>query len=118
MIRLEDIPDDENGSVLRQMRVDGDSLTLKRSIDFSVVFPSEQAVLAFCEAIQESDLKLAYRESRIRADHPWDVTVTCEMEPDHTKIGAMEEWIAALAASFGGENDGWGCFNMNDLPKV
>jgi len=66
----------------------GDSLSLPRSIDFSVVFPSQQAAFAFCDEIVESGLTLA-----------------------------MEGWLAIEAEAFGGENDGWGCFNMNDLPK-
>ena len=118
MIRLEDIPKDENGAVLRQMRADGDSLTLPRPIDFSVVFPSEQAALAFCEAIRECGLKLVHEDNRIREDRPWDVTVTREMVPNHAELGAMEALLKKHAEPLGGINDGWGCFNMDDLPKV
>jgi hypothetical protein len=28
----------------------------------------------------------------------------------------MEDWLAARAAPFASEIDGWGCFNMQDLP--
>lgn len=111
MIRLEDIPDDLNGDVLRRMRSGGDSLTLAREIDFSVIFPSEEAAIAFCEAVDKPDLKLSYRLSEVDDDRPWDVTVKKDMIPDHAKIAAMEEWLAGHAEPLGGENDGWGCFN-------
>lgn len=118
MIALEDIPDDVDGDVLRAMRAKGDSLTQPRPIDFSVVFPTERAALDFCEAIAESGVKFSHEESRADADRPWDVTVRRAMVPDHTEIIAMEEWLATRAEPHDGQNDGWGCFNIEDLPRV
>jgi hypothetical protein len=118
MIRFEDIPDDLNGDVLRRMRSGGDSLTLSRPMDFSVVFPTEDAALAFCETVHEDGLKLRYEQSDVREERPWDVTVTKDMIPSHEAIGAMEEWLAGHAEPLDGENDGWGCFNQEDLPKA
>jgi hypothetical protein len=103
MIRFEDIPDDLNGDVLRRMRSGGDSLTLSRDIDFSVIFPSEEAAITFCEAVDEPDLKVRYKLSEVDDDCPWDVTVTKDMIPDHAKIAAMENWLAAHAERLGGE---------------
>ena len=117
MIRLEDIPDDLRGDVLRSMRADGDSLTLPRPMDFSVVFPSKEAVLAFCEAVHEDGLKLSYEQNGLREDRPWDATFTKDMVPSHAAIGAMEDWLARHAEPIDGENDGWGCFTQEDLPK-
>lgn len=118
MVRFEDIPDDENGDVLRQMRGNGDSLTLPRPIDFSVVFPSKQAALAFSATIAEIGWKLVYEEAGVREDRPWEVRITREMVPEHAEIGAVEERLAAFAEPFGGMNDGWGCFNVEDLQKT
>jgi len=42
-------PDDENGDVLWRMRLDGDNLDKRREIDFSVIFPSEEATPKFAE---------------------------------------------------------------------
>jgi hypothetical protein len=117
MVRLEDIPNDLNGDVLRRMRSGGDSLTLSRDIDFSVIFPSEEAAITFCEAVDEPSLKLRYRLSEVDDDCPWGVTVTKDMIPDHAKIAAMEYWLAGHAEPLDGENDGWGCFSQEDLPK-
>ena len=117
MIRLEDIPDDLNGDVLRRMRTGGDSLTLSRPINFSVIFPTKDAALAFCEAVHEDGLKLSFKQSEVSDDRPWDVTVTKDMIPGHGAIGATEGWLAGHAEPLDGENDGWGCFNQEDLPK-
>jgi hypothetical protein len=118
MIALEDIPDDLDGDVLRQMRSCGDSLTQPRPINFSIIFPTESVVLAFCEAFTKSAHKIAYQKSEVDEDRPWDVTVTREMVPDHAEIIAMEKWLAARADPLDGRNDGWDCFNIEDLPKV
>jgi hypothetical protein len=40
-------PDDENGDVLWQMLEDGDNLSKPGEIDFSVIFPTEEAALRF-----------------------------------------------------------------------
>jgi hypothetical protein len=115
MIALDDIPDDADGEVLRRMRANGDSLTQSRAIDFSVIFPTESAARAFCEAFAEYDVKFAYQESDAEEDRPWDVTVTRTMVPDHAGIIAMEDWLESHAGPLDGLNDGWGCFNINDL---
>ena len=38
-------PDDENGDVLRLMLKNGDDLSAPREIDFSVIFPTEDAAI-------------------------------------------------------------------------
>jgi hypothetical protein len=115
VIAYEDIPDGVDGDVLRRMRRNEDSLTQPRSIDFSVVFPTEQAAIAFCEAIAEYQVELCYQESGVRKERPWDVTVARVMVPDHEAIISMEEWIAGYAGPLDGHNDGWGCFDVGDM---
>jgi hypothetical protein len=115
MIALDDIPDGVDGDVLRRMRTSGDSLTQPRPINFSVIFPTEKAAQRFCGAIAQYEVKLAYQESDAGKDRPWDVTVTRDMVPGHAEIIAMEEWLDTHARPLDGENDGWGCFSINDL---
>lgn len=93
----------------------GDSLTQSRAIDFSVVFPTEQAARSFCEAIAEYDVEIAFEKSDVDESRPWDVTVTRDMVPNHAAIIGMENWIAAYAEPLDGQNDGWGCLNVEDL---
>ena len=116
MIKFEDIPDDLNGDVLRRMRRSGDSLTQSRVIDFSIVFPTEDAVARFIEIMHDNGLKASYKNSGVHDDEPWDATVKKDMVPDHAEIGTMEDWLEKHAAPLDGRNDGWGCFSMDDIP--
>lgn len=117
MIAFEDIPDDVHGDVLRRMRGNGDSLTQERPIDFSVIFPTEQAAVAFCKAISTEAVELSYEQAGAGEERPWDVTVTSTMVPDHAAIVAMEKWIVTHAEALDGRNDGWGCLEVPDMAK-
>jgi hypothetical protein len=44
-------------------------------------------------------------------DLPWDVTIIKHMVPSHEGIGAFEKSLGLLAGTYGGRNDGWGCFS-------
>lgn len=39
------------------------------------------------------------------------------MVPDHAAIVGIENWIADYARPLDGKNDGWGCFDVQDLKK-
>ena len=111
MISIENIPDDVDGDVLRRMRANGDSLTQSRPINFSVLFPTQDAARRFCDVMEDYDVAVTCES----LDDDWDVTVTRDMVPDHAAITGMEHWITIHAEPLGGGNDGWGCFNMEDL---
>jgi len=115
---MEDIPDDENGAVLRRMRSRGDSLQAARDIDYSVIFPDEQSASTFCRLIVSNGLKVTCRQSDTGGKYPWDVTVIKNMSPSHREIGEMESYLDMLAGPLNGRNDGWGCFRVEDMrPK-
>jgi hypothetical protein len=110
---LEDeIPDDENGDVLRRMKADGDALHLPRMIDFSVVFPGEQQALQFADLMKADATTVKVERSGCVEDLPWDVTVSIHMVPKHADITAVEGQLASHAAPLGGRNDGWGCVHL------
>ncbi len=46
----------------------------------------------------------------------WTVDVVRRMVPGHAAIKAFEAELAIEAGPLGGENDGWGCFTLKDLP--
>jgi hypothetical protein len=115
MIATDDIPDDQDGDVLRQMRSAGDSLQAARDIDFSVIFVDEQSAVAFCERTWGGGLKLSYRRSDVDEACPWDVTVVRNMVPDHAEILRMQDRLQSIAEGLNGQNDGWGCFTINDM---
>jgi hypothetical protein len=114
MTRSDEIPDDATGDVLRGMLAGGDPLTSPRDIDFSVVFPSERAAIAFCRLLAAEDFVLRHERSDVSMLLSWDVTATRHMVPRYQDIVAIENYLGAHAGKFGGEIDGWGCFRISD----
>jgi hypothetical protein len=102
-------PDDENGEVLRQMAEQGDDLTLPREIDFSVIFPTEEAALKFAVLLLRNGQKVSFSEYEEGDGLPWQVQAHPFMVPSHENISGYEELLGSEAEAFGGENDGWGC---------
>ena len=101
-------PDDENGNVLWRMLEDGDNLSKPREIDFSVIFPTEEAALLFAVYLLRNDQKVSFSEYQEHDELPWQVHVHPIMEPTHENITGFEDQLGEDAAEFGGRNDGWG----------
>ncbi len=105
-------PDDEIGDVLRHMKETGDDLSAPREVDFSVVFPDEASAQSFIGIIKAHFDKTRYSETQTSHPPAWDVTATRFMSVSHQEITNTEQLLKDAAAEFGGENDGWGCFNV------
>ena len=106
--------EEQNADVLRRMAADGDDLTKARHIDFHHLFPRGEDAVAF----QNAARNLGYQ-----ADHDfwaeqnaWLTTVHIKMMPALGEITAMELTLDAIARSFGGEPDGWGCMEVGLTP--
>jgi hypothetical protein len=110
MVSSSEIPDDENGYVLKQMLASGDDLSKSRRIDFTVVFPDYNTALQFKELIVRTALDVSVEHTGTVDALPWDVIVSFQMVPNHDEIGAIEARLESVAKGFGGRNDGWGCF--------
>ena len=106
------LPNDENGNVLRRMLEDGDDLSKARTIDFCFIFPERGQALAFAEMVDDRELEvcISYNEER----NLWDAIVKRHMVPTHRDITAFEVSLASQAESVGGEADGWGCFAQKE----
>jgi hypothetical protein len=102
-------PNDENGEVLRQMAEQGDDLSVPREIDFSVIFPSEDAALKFAVLLLRNGQKVSFSPYEEHDELPWEVQAHPLMVPTHENISGYEELLGSEAAPFGGQNDGWGC---------
>lgn len=112
-----DFPADENGNVLRLMAAHGDDLTRARVVDFGHLLPDEASARRMAAAAEQ--LGFAVQVERIEDDDDepvavqlsgaWDVTCSQEMVPTHPGITSTERQLDALARSFGGRADGWGC---------
>lgn len=103
-------PDDENGDVLLRMAEDGDNLATAREIDFSVIFPNEEAALGFATHLLRNGQKVSMSAHEGNSDLPWEVTAHPVMVPTHAHVTGYENQLGTDAEPFGGRNDGWGCF--------
>ena len=104
-------PDDANGDVLRRMEAHGDDLTCPRNIEFTVVFPNENAAKQFADHFSTLGYAATPELTETVENFPWDVVVVKHMVPSHAEIGAFEDSLQRVADTFGGHNDGWGCLS-------
>ena len=105
-------PNDDNGDVLRRLEAKGDSLTLARDIDFTVVFPEEDSAERFAEHFRAQGYTVSVERAKVRSGFPWDVVVVKHMAPSHQEIGNFEASLQNVAETLGGHNDGWGCITQ------
>ena len=112
MAKMDPIPDDENGAVLKRMLAGGDELQKPRFVDFCFVFPEREQSLRFAGLVPEKDFEvcLSFYEER----ESWQVIVRKHMVPEHGTIGRIERELTQRAASVGGEADGWGCMRITE----
>lgn len=106
--------DDENAVVLKQMIEAGDDLSIAREIDFSVIFPTEDAALEFAIHLLRNGLKTSFAPYEDSDEFPWQVQAHPFMLPTDEGIGEFERLLADGAAPLGGATDGWGCMSQGD----
>jgi nicotinamidase-related amidase len=106
----ETFPDDENGDILWNMGRNGDNLEAPREVDFSVIFPTEEAAIEFALHLLRNDQKVSFSAYEEHKELPWQVQAHPVMTPTHENISGYEEQLAQDAEPLGGRNDGWGCF--------
>ena len=112
-----EIPDDENGDVLRRMAARGDDLSRPRIVDFTQIFPTETAARAFAAKAAAEGLFAIVERTETVPDLPWDVIIEHSLAPNHTAVTTLELKLAEMAEDFGGRADGWGCESViGDAP--
>ena len=110
---LKQFPNDENGGVLWRMHGAGDNLSAAREVDFSVIFPTEDAALQFAVHLLKNEQKVSFSAYDGNDELPWQVQAHPFMEPNHENISGYESQLAEDAAPFGGRNDGWGAMQQD-----
>jgi hypothetical protein len=108
-------PNDANGDVLRRMEAKGDDLTRPRNIDFTVVFVDAVSAEQFAEYFRALGHEVSVELRQTDQDFPWDVIVVQHMVPSYDGISNFENLLQSVADSWGGHNDGWGCFSVPRL---
>ena len=104
-------PNDDNGDALRRMEAQGDDLTKPRNIDFTVAFADASAAEQFADHFRALGHEVSVEANETEHDFPWDVVVVQHMVPSHDEITHFENLLQSVADSWGGHNDGWGCFS-------
>lgn len=107
---LKKYPKNDNGEALWNMKENGDDLSKKREINFSVIFPTEEKALRFAVTMLLAEQKVSLKKYESNTTMPWQVDVHAIMLPTHENITNYENLLALEAEKLSGENDGWGCF--------
>ncbi len=105
---MDDLPDDENGIILRRISDCGDDLAIAREVDFSLLFPTDAAAETFQAQARLLGFRCLVAEIEPQDGLSWDVTASIEMTPSHVGITDRERQLADLAEPLGGVSDGWG----------
>ena len=92
------------------MAHDGDNLSKRREVNFSVIFPSEDAALEFAVHLMRNGQKVSFGPYEGNEELPWQVEVHPVLLPTHEDITNYENLLAKDSEPLGGQNDGWGCF--------
>ncbi len=84
-------------------------LTEPRDIDFTVIFPSEEAALDFAVTCLRSGFEVEMGQSGERQDVGLngEVLVYTTAVPTHTDITAIEAALQEQAEPLGGRTSGW-----------
>lgn len=106
----------ENAETLARMAADGDDLSRSRDIDFTHLFPQEEAAKRF---IVEATAKGYSRCSHEywKEGYAWQTSIQVKMVPNLGEITETERELNGLAAPFDGRPDGWGCMEVVVKPK-
>jgi hypothetical protein len=109
-------PADDNGDVLWHMRLKGDGLSRPREVDFSAVFPSEDAALDYAIGCLRSSFKVEVQhDEEPKPDGlVWRVVVYTHMVPTHTDICSLDVALRKHAARHQGRFDGWSSIFLKD----
>lgn len=97
-------PDDESGDVLWRMLQNGDNFSKPREVDFSVIFPTEEAALDFAVVLLRNDQKVSFSEYKEHDELPWQVQVHPFMAPTHKNVvcgdpARADEFLAEFYAA-------------------
>lgn len=109
-------PDDENGNTLWNMALQGDDLSERRDVEFTVAFRTEDEALKFGEILLFNRQQVLLCDNEESDDYPYDIIVTVAMVPSHKEITDFEDLLHKYAKDLDGINDGWGCYVQGETP--
>jgi Regulator of ribonuclease activity B len=99
-------PTDRDEAVLKQLAKAGSRLSQCHTIEFFLYFPAESVAQQAASRIKESGFEVKVGPA---AQGPlWLCFATKEMVPELAALQKIRSDFGQLAASLGGEYDGWG----------
>ncbi|MGV9008415.1 ribonuclease E inhibitor RraB [Brevundimonas sp.] len=104
----DDLPDDENGQILKGIQAKGVDLSVTRQLDFSLLFDDAVSAAKFMALASDQGFTCLMMEPHENDVSGCDVTACVRMLPSHHNITDAERRLAELAHPCGGELDGWG----------
>lgn len=102
-------PEDNVGNALWQMMNDGDDLNQEREIEFSVIFPSEDAALKFGQMLLENNQKLSFSPYDGNEEFPWEITAYPFVGASYENISSYQNLLISSAEPLGGQYDCFYC---------
>jgi hypothetical protein len=103
-------PDDNTGDALWNMAMNGDDISRKRDVEFTVIFATEEEALKFGEALLFNRQQVLLCDNEDSEEYPYEIMATVAMIPTHKEITDYENLLQEHASVFNGLNDGWGSF--------
>ena len=103
-------PDDENGDALWNMVQQGDDLSKKRGIEFTVIFSTEEDALKFGGILLFNRQQVLLYDNEEFEEYPYAIVATVAMAPTHKEITDYENLLLKYASHLNGYNDGWSCY--------
>lgn len=111
---LQVFPDDSSGDALYRMYMSGDALWISRPVDFNLLFPGEHEAALFCEALDVALSRVGLSEYRDVEGFTYEVQLSIDMCPTYPEFIRQEAHLAEVAGRFGGINDGWGSWEVQE----
>jgi hypothetical protein len=101
-------PDDENGTLLREMAEAGIDLSKTHDVDFYHLFEKEPLAQKMAEVVAKEQPQTTVKVFADETPGVWDVSCTVSIEPSYDNICAAEKTFESIADKNNGYADGWG----------
>ena len=100
------IPEDPDGQFLKQLLAAGSDLSKPHNVDFFLYFPGERVASRACSQLAAEGF--VGKVDRAAKGPGWLCFVTKRLVPTHAAMVTIRRRMEGLAATGGGEYDGWG----------
>ena len=101
----QEIPDDPDGRVLKQLVAQGSDLSKPHSVQFFLYLPDQARATQACNALKAEGYECKVQEQPRGSQ--WQCLATRSLVPSHAEIVAISARMEELAKMHGGSYNGW-----------